>query len=411
MKSCFHIQARRYVESTEGLGYHPWNGYPYFFPRGKGGGTECSIEYRNSACYAFSGFFTKVGTETGVSGATTGDINLSTYNASELLVRATKNLGQPIVDIPLFLFELKDVKRLLYSARNCVARARKVLPSDHNGVIGLKDLASSYLGYEFGLRPLVSDMLAVFELLTKFNKKFEQYLRRAQKLNSAQAHVELATGSIFIPTEVGLQTVGQVLENRIRVTVRYREHSNALDDIASRVAYLLDSLGARLSARTVWNAIPFSFIFDWFLNVDSFLNQLDDSASKLEIVDACITFKLSKQRRLEIVDPTMPLVAPTVAAGEDFSIFRRHPIAGHIVAQVLTENGLVGKRLALSAALLLANNPAANVPTKIETLITACIKRQRRNKRNATRLKRLVERAESRKVFGRRRYGRPKRAQ
>jgi hypothetical protein len=35
----------------------------------------------------------------------------------------------------------------------------------------------------------------------------------------------------------------------------------------------LDTLGVRLDASIIWNAIPFSFIVDWFCNVSEFLSS------------------------------------------------------------------------------------------------------------------------------------------
>jgi hypothetical protein len=57
----------------------------------------------------------------------------------------------------------------------------------------------------------------------------------------------------------------------------------------------LDTLRFRRDPSIIWNAIPFTFVVDWFVNVANYLEQfaVDNLGIKVEIVDFCSSVKQS----------------------------------------------------------------------------------------------------------------------
>jgi hypothetical protein len=82
-----------------------------------------------------------------------------------------------------------------------------------------------------------------------------------------------------------------VLLPTYRATVKYRYTLDVPD--VSKFKASLDALGIRLDPSIIWNAIPFTFIVDWFVSVSNFLEQFarDNIGTTIEIADFCSSVK------------------------------------------------------------------------------------------------------------------------
>jgi hypothetical protein len=77
----------------------------------------------------------------------------------------------------------------------------------------------------------------------------------------------------------------------------------------------LDLLGLNLDPAIIWNAIPYSFVVDWFVNVGDYLHSLRIDAYKVELLmsDYCHSVRTGLVVRTyatghtPIIDPENPL--------------------------------------------------------------------------------------------------------
>jgi len=134
----------------------------------------------------------------------------------------------------------------------------------------LKLAGSHVLEYSFGWAPLVSDIQGAM-------KVFEEGPPKPVCKGRARASLG---GSYTIgnsPTQVisATERIGWTLRSRIRVT-----NSDLL---------LLNSLGLVNLASSIWETTPWSFVVDYFINVQTFLNSFTDRLG-LEFEDASSTF-------------------------------------------------------------------------------------------------------------------------
>lgn len=149
---------------------------------------------------------------------------------------------------------------LKLKAGNIGGAAKTLFPSDS------KKMASSFLCYEYGIRPLLSDIDAAMKVLA------DSYVDIApldttvvKKRNIANDDQRPWSGGA-LPSS-GNGHFSQVLEITVKAKARY----SILDTLDRSAA----TLGFTNPALLAWELIPFSFVADWFLPVGNFLNAVD----------------------------------------------------------------------------------------------------------------------------------------
>jgi hypothetical protein len=58
-----------------------------------------------------------------------------------------------------------------------------------------------------------------------------------------------------------------------------------MSDLEEQIATHLDTLGVRLDPGIVWDAIPFSFVVDWVVDVSAFLHSFARNNYPIRVVD------------------------------------------------------------------------------------------------------------------------------
>ena len=131
----------------------------------------------------------------------------------------------------------------------------------------------------------------------------------------------------------------------------------------TRLKALLDVLGVKRDPSIIWNAIPFSFVVDWFVDVSSFLNafSVDNLRFRVKILDFCSSVKVSSSAQLvgwtsetfgdtgnSINNPEEQMVSFTGKS------YERRTLLPDLNAS-LSVSGLSGREAFLSAALIGAN--------------------------------------------------------
>jgi hypothetical protein len=135
----------------------------------------------------------------------------------------------------------------------------------------LKDVVSVILEIRYGWAPLIQDIQGAIEVLSKPLKPIPVLARASNK-----GSTEINTGYPQKPKDVAHWSESITIKGIIEV-------SDPNKDLANRLG-LLNPLA------TAWDAVPFSFLFDWFCSVGPWLQSLTDFVG-LTIRDGSITAK------------------------------------------------------------------------------------------------------------------------
>lgn len=204
---------------------------------------------------------------------------------------AAFNPSKPSMDLPVFLFELREFPRMLKELGDVLYKAK----ASH--------ASGAYLSYSFGWGPLISDLLKLLDFQKEVSKRVE-YLKRLSKdrgsklsrvvsnrdhaiLSSAfdssfalgDGKTQLATGSITTKAKQKAWASA-----RVELTVKFPD-DDALKRAAANAAY-----GWNLSAASLWEALPWSWLIDYFANIGSFLDA-NRGYIPFRITDMCLMVK------------------------------------------------------------------------------------------------------------------------
>nr|URG16536.1 MAG: maturation protein [Leviviridae sp.] len=133
----------------------------------------------------------------------------------------------------------------------------------------VKDIASLLLEIRYGWQPLIADIQSACEVLTKPMPDLPIKARGSSSYSTDQPDGSGGSYKIHCSDRV-------TVKGRLRVT--------------NPNLHLAAQMGLLNPLSLLWESIPFSFVFDWFLSVGKFLGNLTDSLG-LELIDGSITGK------------------------------------------------------------------------------------------------------------------------
>lgn len=161
----------------------------------------------------------------------------------------------------------------------------------------VKNLAGQFLGYRFGLAPDIGDLNAASKGLLGFRAKLDAFKQNCGKL--MRTYSPCLTDSIH--KSGSLVTNGNnyvywdaTLTKRATAYIYYWiEQITALNKADEDFRAILSTVGLELNPRVAWDAIPFSFVVDWFFNVGKVLERFKIPALELPISykDAFVQYK------------------------------------------------------------------------------------------------------------------------
>jgi hypothetical protein len=189
------------------------------------------------------------------------------------------------LSVPNFLLELDDVPRLFQVWKSNLSL--------------LKNLANARLNWSFGWKPLVGDLEAIRRVLRsvlqqtiEWNNKAGTLIRKSHQFAPLDA---VQSGNFSYGAGYSVDWTGHATA-RVSAYQRYKTLQIADMVAAERVLRsLLDSLGFELNPRILWDALPFSFVLDWFFDVGSWIQRFKVDTLELPIVldDSCVQYKES----------------------------------------------------------------------------------------------------------------------
>lgn len=133
-------------------------------------------------------------------------------------------------------------------------------------------VANRWLQYQYGIRPLMSDLYGATDaLVSKLRTGMYLYQRTHRKGGFSRPSVLLGD------TNWGIKRY---------VTQRFEVRAKARYKIADPTLKQLSQLGITNPLLLVWELIPYSFVFDWIIPVGDFLESLDslNGVSELRVL-------------------------------------------------------------------------------------------------------------------------------
>lgn len=151
---------------------------------------------------------------------------------------------------------------------------------------------SAYLNYQFGWSPTVSDLKSAAQAVLNSKQLIRQFIRDSGQLvhrtrrktvseDLRTITVTADTVGSYGPSVRARGTLQTVIEVRAFADFEYFVHDP--DSFLSRFAYYEQQaqhlLGLRLSASTLWELTPFSWLLDWFVDFGGLLAYQDSVAN------------------------------------------------------------------------------------------------------------------------------------
>ncbi len=220
-----------------------------------------------------------------------------TYIATETMAKT--NPSNPVVDVPVFVYELGDVVKLIRDLgreriRKGIDRSTVIPDSSIPEAVG-----SSYLLYKFGIAPLVSDLTALLSFSSAIDRRVKDF-KRMEKNGLSKSHRK-STPYLTTATKndkVSVNSIGPFFScPRERVTeekawgiskwtpIPGHPFPKSAEEMRSTARKAI--LGLTLDLATVWETIPFSWLIDYFLNIGSYL-QTYRNIVPLQCTELCV---------------------------------------------------------------------------------------------------------------------------
>jgi hypothetical protein len=240
---------------------------------------------------------------------------------SKSLRTMTPNI-RPELSLVNSIIELKDFISLKHTISNVkklpkfrFRKGRKL-----QGVRHLLRVASDvYLQYKFNIAPLISDIRGIYRAVANTEKRLRSLIARSGSvrkshykatLNDGTPTVEETSSEHLVQSyhdgNVPWTSYSTVTDYRIVVTDASAFHAELEYNYIysnyqlehARVLALLDSLGVNFNPQIVWNAIPWSFVVDWLVDVGQWLGTQRIGLMDPKINIMQYLYSVKKSRRI-----------------------------------------------------------------------------------------------------------------
>jgi len=218
------------------------------------------------------------------------------------------NPNKPSFDLPLFLFELRELPgaiRDIGKSLNDLDKSTDGMPSDASP-------AGAHLSWQFGWKPLLSDLQSLLDLAEETERRVNQ-LTKAHRRRKFEGNLLNTTTT----TLTGEQTTAGYLDYNYKVVVKERawftchyhvemsQFTTKADGLmteielsrepnfstmgSNRLKQMRWALGLRVSPAQLWNMLPWSWMVDYFSNIGTFL-ETNQGYYKSKAKDLCIMY-------------------------------------------------------------------------------------------------------------------------
>jgi len=151
----------------------------------------------------------------------------------------------------------------------------------------LANVANANLNYQFGWKPTIGDISAMVNAVRTLQQKLRDWERSVGQLKKRQLTVSNntigKTGSAAV-SSWGTVTWSVSFTQKVTAHIVFRPLPlKAYTDLEKLLRGTLDSLGFELNPKILWDAVPFSFVVDWFVNIGQYLERFKSDTLELPI--------------------------------------------------------------------------------------------------------------------------------
>lgn len=203
-------------------------------------------------------------------------VSIPPYSALAAQLLASTSPNAPSIDLPVYLYELRDMKEIFQFCQSLKRQMRKGLVNE-----ALGKLAAADLTWEFGLRPLLKDIRTLMNFDAAIAKKLDELnnlkrsgLRRKRHLFRGQGEQQIPkfvaeSGTSYLIYYTGIANTNVQVSGFVKwfPTGNFRQISDEkMRGLASSLA-----LGLNVDIATLWQAMPWSWLADWCTNIGDLL--------------------------------------------------------------------------------------------------------------------------------------------
>jgi hypothetical protein len=226
-------------------------------------------------------------TSSGIENHLTDSLPSNTSVATSTL--AASNPSRPYISVPNFVYELKDLPEMIRDIGKIKLYAKRFYyrnkPGGHWKPVGSKDIANHYLSGVMGWSPLISDIRKLLDFQAKVTKRMRELDRLFndnkglhRKVHSPSwVQVLSDTRSVTVDSSLSVLTTCRVDRiTRVEKWGSTRWSATALplvkyNDKQLHSLALSLVLGLNANPKALWDALPWSWMIDWFVNVGTYL--------------------------------------------------------------------------------------------------------------------------------------------
>lgn len=305
---------------------------------------------------AYIRFLTKSVVDSSISIRTAPNIDMEAYAEQAcafMLPRLQENTS-----LVNFFLELKDLKHANPgpSLRRVHQRSLtlKSLSDPRTRKTFLKEtttrMNNAHLNAQFGIAPFIRDIAGIYDDLTSLAFRLEQLKRHvnqpqvrhyrrtipasagvpastawktSQNTNSWVSGVsnDMTLGGSRPP--ITWETRGRWVQRPVyHATMRYKYTLPWMGSQYETILSYLETLGVALDPSIIWNAIPFSFVVDWVVDVSGFLSSFRRETFPINVTvsDFCHSYRWHKEAEVHLkFDSDPQLVAAPQYVGSPLS--------------------------------------------------------------------------------------------
>jgi hypothetical protein len=221
----------------------------------------------------------------------------------------------PRVNVPLFIYELKDLPKMLKDTGDYLhgLRKRPRVPSD-------RDLASQTLAYQFGWGPLIGDIVKMISF-TEIVQKRQSELEKASSSRGLKRRITLEPDVQMETANKLVWSAAPLANLRANCTTTHSRETWATvrwtlkpgQSTGKKPTYM-EAFNAALGLNRgmipidVWKALPWSWAIDWFADISNIM-QANYNMIYYSPGSVCI---MNRIKSTMVIDP------------------QKHPVRGHV---------------------------------------------------------------------------------
>jgi hypothetical protein len=224
------------------------------------------------------------------------------WESAALRAKNMTNPGRPEILLPTFLWELRDIPRMIRrlgdTNRYLRNRIRRPPSSIADTLTDVKKAAADNIATQFGWLPLLSDLrkLAMFQdAVERRRKELERLhsgmgLKRRVILDNRKETYDLGpqTAAIIDSNFWDVEGGTVVMTFKRWATVRYiPTFASPLPSMDAEIRRMLTGFHISALASNLWEAIPWSWLADYFSNIGD-LCENSNNAAQVQCVSCCV---------------------------------------------------------------------------------------------------------------------------